>query len=30
MLSDPHLLEWIEASARETRVIPHEEVGAGA
>ncbi len=30
MLSDAHLLDWIEASRRETRVIPHEEVGAGA
>ena len=30
MLSDAHLLDWIEASVRETRVIPHEEVGAGA
>lgn len=30
MASDAHLLEWIEASQRETRVIPHEEVGAGA
>ncbi len=30
MLSDMHLIEWIEASRRETRVIPHEEVGAGA
>jgi glutathione S-transferase len=30
MLSDAHLLEWIEAAHRETRVIPHEEVGAGA
>jgi glutathione S-transferase len=30
MLSDGHLLDWVEASVRETRVIPHEEVGAGA
>src|SRR5687768_938322 len=30
MISDPHLAEWIEASRLETRVIPHEEVGAGA
>lgn len=29
-LADPHLREWIEAAVRETRVIPHEEVGAGA
>ena len=29
-LSDAHLVDWIEASRRETRVIPHEEVGAGA
>jgi glutathione S-transferase len=30
MLADPHLREWIGASGRETQVIPHEEVGAGA
>ncbi len=30
MLGDPHLGEWIAAARRETRVIPHEEVGAGA
>jgi glutathione S-transferase len=30
MLADPHLRDWIEASTRELRVIPHEEVGAGA
>jgi glutathione S-transferase len=30
MMSDAHLSEWIEASRLETRVIPHEEVGAGA
>ncbi|HEU5468210.1 MAG TPA: glutathione S-transferase family protein [Steroidobacteraceae bacterium] len=30
MLADTHLADWIEASCRETRVIPHEEVGAGA
>ena len=30
MLSDAHLGEWIEASGRETQVIPYEEVGAGA
>lgn len=30
MMSDAHLAEWIEASRLETRVIPHEEVGAGA
>lgn len=30
MLSDAHLLDWVEASVREARVIPHEEVGAGA
>ncbi|HEU4516281.1 MAG TPA: glutathione S-transferase family protein [Steroidobacteraceae bacterium] len=30
MLSDVHLGEWIEASCRETQVIPYEEVGAGA
>ena len=30
MLADAHLADWIEASCRETRVIPHEEVGAGA
>jgi glutathione S-transferase len=30
MMTDAHLAEWIEASRLETRVIPHEEVGAGA
>jgi len=30
MLSDAYLAEWIEASCRETQVIPYEEVGAGA
>jgi len=30
MISDAHLSEWLEASRLETRVIPHEEVGAGA
>ncbi len=30
MLADPHLGEWIEASGRETQVIPHDEAGAGA
>jgi glutathione S-transferase len=30
MLSDAHLREWIEASQRETHVIAHDEVGAGA
>ncbi len=30
MLADDHLCDWIEASARETIVIPQEEVGAGA
>ncbi len=30
MLSDADLNDWIEASRRETRVIPHEEAGAGA
>jgi glutathione S-transferase len=30
MLGDAHLCDWIEASSRETRVIPHEEAGAGA
>ncbi len=30
MLGDAHLTAWIEAARRETRVIPHEEVGAGA
>jgi glutathione S-transferase len=30
MLGDPHLCDWIEAAGRETQVIPHEEVGAGA
>jgi glutathione S-transferase len=30
LLGDAHLGEWIEASAREPRVIPHEEAGAGA
>ena len=30
MLSDAYLGEWIEASGRETQVIPYEEVGAGA
>lgn len=30
VLDDAHLRDWIAASARETRVIPHEEVGAGA
>ncbi len=30
LLADPHLQEWIECSRRETIVIPHEEVGAGA
>ncbi len=29
-LADPHLGNWIEESRRETTVIPHEEVGAGA
>ncbi len=29
-LADPHLGNWIEESQRETTVIPHEEVGAGA
>ena len=30
VLADGYLREWLEASARETQVIPHEEVGAGA
>jgi glutathione S-transferase len=30
MLADPHLREWIDASERETQVIPHDEAGAGA
>ena len=30
MLADPHLCDWIADSRRETIVIPHEEVGAGA
>ena len=30
MLGDAQLQEWIDAARRETRVIPHEEVGAGA
>jgi glutathione S-transferase len=30
MLGDDHLCDWIAASGRETRVIPQEEVGAGA
>jgi len=30
MLGDAHLAAWIEAARRETQVIPHEEVGAGA
>lgn len=30
MLNDTHLRAWIEASAQETHVIPHDEVGAGA
>ncbi len=30
MLADPHLGDWVEESCRETIVIPHEEVGAGA
>jgi glutathione S-transferase len=30
VLADPHLSEWIEAAHRETQVIPHDEVGAGA
>jgi len=30
MLADDHLCDWIEASSRETIVIPQEEVGAGA
>ncbi len=30
MLGDAQLQEWIDAACRETRVIPHEEVGAGA
>jgi glutathione S-transferase len=30
LLDDPHLGEWVEASRRETQVIPYEEVGAGA
>jgi len=30
MLADVHLGDWVEESCRETIVIPHEEVGAGA
>jgi glutathione S-transferase len=30
MLGDARLREWIDAARRETQVIPHEEVGAGA
>jgi len=30
MLADEHLCDWIEASGRETIVIPQEEAGAGA
>ena len=30
LLADPHLREWIESSAAETIIVPHEEVGAGA
>jgi glutathione S-transferase len=30
MLGDPQLGAWVEAACRETQVIPHEEVGAGA
>jgi len=30
VLADAHLRDWIEASTRDARVIPHEEVGAGA
>ncbi len=30
MLSDPHLQEWIRMSCKETIIVPHEEVGAGA
>ena len=30
VLADPHLGEWIEASVRESQVIPHDEVGVGA
>jgi glutathione S-transferase len=30
MLADDHLRQWISAAERETIVIPHEEVGAGA
>ncbi len=30
MLADGHLQEWIRTASRETVVVPHEEVGAGA
>ncbi|MBX3703325.1 MAG: glutathione S-transferase family protein [Steroidobacteraceae bacterium] len=30
MLADAHLSEWIRAAELETRVLPHEEAGAGA
>jgi glutathione S-transferase len=30
MLDDPHLLEWIADSCRDTQVIPHDEAGVGA
>ncbi|HTL49072.1 MAG TPA: glutathione S-transferase family protein [Steroidobacteraceae bacterium] len=30
MLADPHLLEWIADSCRDTQVIPHDEAGVGA
>lgn len=30
MLADPFLAEWVEAAARESTVIPEEEVGVGA
>jgi glutathione S-transferase len=30
MLADHHLRDWMQSAARETIVIPHEEVGAGA
>ena len=30
VLGDRHVAEWIDAARRETRVIPHEEAGAGA
>ncbi len=30
VIEDSHVREWIDASVRETQVIPHDEAGAGA